>query len=99
MKAKQTLIAVMVGIATMIAMPIAAAAWGNQARYNSGLICDEDGDDCHAALQCDEDGDDCYPATWPGEDDDYFAPSAGYEDQYYAPSYYGGPEFTWSRER
>ena len=44
--------------------------WRNYTGYNSGLICDEDGDDCHPALQCDEDGDDCHYA-WPDADDDY----------------------------
>ncbi len=107
MKAKQSLMAALVGIATIIAMPIAAAAgdqhtewqgpgavmrvghhygWRNHANDYSGLLCDEDGDDCHAAVQCDEDGDDCHSSTWPGEDYDEFEPSTGYEDRYYAPS-------------
>jgi hypothetical protein len=100
MKSKQSLMAALVGIAAMIAMPLAATAgehygnnyentqwqergavipaahhygWRNRANYNSNLICDEDVDDNYAA--------------WPDENDDYYESSAGYGDQYYAPSY------------
>ena len=110
MKAKQSLMAALVGIATMITMPIAASAgdwnayentrwqaqgavipvghhhgWRNSARYNNGLVCDEDGDDCHAAIQCDEDGDDCRPEMRCDADGDDCEPYTGYESQYYAP--------------
>ena len=81
MKAKQSLMAALVGIATMIAIPIAASAfvghhygWRNHWNDNSNLICDDDGDDS-------------YSAAWPDEDEDDGQPYAGYEDQYYAPSY------------
>jgi len=117
MNAKQSLMAALVGIAAMIAMPIAASAggygdnyentrwqasgavipvghhygWRNHANYNSGLICDEDGDDCHPAVQCDEDGDDCRPAVQCDADGDDCHPYTGYgyQGQYYAPSYRG----------
>ena len=81
MNSKQTLIAALLGIATMIAIPITASAfvghhcgWRNHSNYNSNLICDDDGDDC-------------YLAAWPDEDEDDCEPYAEYEDQYYAPSY------------
>ena len=81
MNSKQTLTAALLGIATMIAIPITASAfvghhygWRNHSNYNSNLICDEDGDDCYSAAWSDEDEDDCEPY-------------AEYEDQYYAPSY------------
>src|SRR6266481_1392111 len=81
MNSKQNLIAALLGIATMIAMPITASAfvghhygWRNDASCNHDLICDEDGDDC-------------YSAAWPDEYEDDFEPYAGYENQYYAPSY------------
>ena len=100
MKLKQSLMAALVGIAMMISMPMVAAAhdrdadeyqgtqwqepgaivqighhygWRNHANYSPGLVCDEDGDDCHSSMWSDDD-DDC-------------------EDQYYDPSYYGGPAF------
>ena len=111
MNAKQSVMAALLGIAAMIAMPLAASAgdrdadyvntnwqspgavipvghhygWRNQANYNSGLVCDEDGDDCHPAAQCDEDGDDCRPALQCDADGDDCRPYTGY--QYYAPSY------------
>ncbi len=115
MKTKQSLMAALVGIAGMIAMPLAATAgdhyankyentqwqergavipaghyygWRNRAN-NSGLICDEDGDDCHPALQCDEDGDDCRPAVQCDADGDDCEPSTGYEGQSYTPSHRG----------
>jgi hypothetical protein len=44
--------------------------------------------DLDSDLVFDEDGNDCYTATWPGEDDNYFGPSAGDEDLYYALSYH-----------
>jgi hypothetical protein len=114
MKSKQSLMAVLVGIAAMIAMPLVATAgdhyanyentwqapgavipvghhygWRNSAHYNSGLVCDEDGDDCHPSLQCDADGDDCRPAVQCDADGDDCEPSGGYEGQYYTPSYRG----------
>src|SRR5260370_23994119 len=56
MNSKQTLIAALLGIATMIAIPITASAfvghhygWRNHSSYNSNLICDDDGDDCYSA--------------------------------------------------
>jgi hypothetical protein len=86
MKVRRSLIATLVGIAMMIAMPIAVATgavilighhdrWQSQDSYDSDLVFDEDGNDC-------------YTATWPGEDDNYFGPSAGDEDLYYALSYH-----------
>lgn len=113
MKLKQSLMAALVGVATMLAMPLAATAgdhyadyentqwpasgavipvghhygWRNSAPYNSGLVCDEDGDDCHPAIQCDADGDDCRPAVRCDADGDDCEPSSGYAGQYYAPSY------------
>ena len=117
MNAKQSLMAALVGIASMVAMPLAASAggyannyentqwqapgavipvghhngWRNRANYNSGLVCDADGDDCHPALQCDADGDDCRPAVQCDADGDDCEPSAGYgyQGQYNAPSYRG----------
>src|SRR4029077_15175135 len=81
MKAKQSLIAALFGIATMIAIPIAASAFaGHQHGWRNSASCDHD-------LICDEDGDDCYSAPWPDEYEDDFEPYAGYEDRYYAPSY------------
>ena len=107
MKSKQSLMAALVGIAAMIAMPLAATAgehyvnnyenaqwqergavipaghhygWRNPAQYNSGQVCDRDGDDCQPAVRCDADGDDCQSST-------------GYEGQYYgrqAPAYNQG---------
>lgn len=65
--------------------------WRNHANYDPGLVCDEDGDDCHDAVQCDEDGDDCHPAVQCDEDGDDCEPAIGYEGHYYGPSYYGGP--------
>lgn len=108
MNAKQSLMAALVGIAAIIAIPVAASAgdryayentqwqapgavipvghhygWRNYTGYNSGLVCDEDGDDCHPALQCDEDGDDCRPTMPWDEDGDDCEPYGGYESQYY----------------
>src|SRR5260370_26514210 len=40
--------------------------WRNHANYSPGLICDEDGDDCHSSISSD-DGDDC--------EDQYSGPS------------------------
>ena len=80
MKAKQSLIAALVGIATMIAIPIAASAFvGHHYGWRNSASCNHD-------LICDEDGDNCYSAAWPDEYEDDFEPYAGYEDQYYAPS-------------
>ena len=103
MKAKRSLMAAIVGIATMIAMPLVALAgdrytemyenipqqaygaiipvghhgWRNSTSYNPNLICDEDGDDCHPAMDYDADRDDCAPPA-----------GYGYEGQY-TPSYRG----------
>ena len=104
MNAKRSLMAAIFGIATMIAMPLAAVAgdhytemyentqrqaygaiipvghhgWRNSTGYNPNLICDEDGDDCHPAMDYDADRDDCAPPA-----------GYGYEGQYNAPSYRG----------
>src|SRR5260370_1135077 len=102
MKLKQSLMTALIGIAMMIAMPVAAAAgnqhsdeyqdlhwqapgpvipvghhygWRNHSHYDSALICDEDGDDCHSSMWSDDEEDDCEPF-------------AGYEDQDYSSSYY-----------
>jgi hypothetical protein len=53
--------------------------WRNHTYYPPGLVCDEDGDDCHS--------------WWSDEDDDY-EPYSGYEREYYPPSYYGGSAFS-----
>jgi hypothetical protein len=92
MKVKQSLIAALGGIAMMIAMPIAVAAgavilvghldgWGRQERHNAGLVWDEDGDGCQAAVQSDEGGD-CRSSMWSDYGEDDCEPSAGYEGQY-----------------
>jgi hypothetical protein len=82
MQSKQSLMAALLGIAMVIAMAIAAAGqvipvghhygWRNHANDYPGLICDEDGDDCHSLLESDEEDDDCDAV-------------GGYEDQYYVP--------------
>lgn len=81
MNSKQSLMAALLGIATMIAIPITASAfvghhygWRNYSNYNSNFICDEEGDNCSSA-------------AWPDEDEDDCEPYAEYEDHYYAPSY------------
>ena len=77
MNAKRSLMAAIFGIATMIAMPLAANAgghyadryennqwqapagvvqvghhngWRDSGQYNSGVVCDQDGDDCRPAV-------------------------------------------------
>jgi hypothetical protein len=105
MNAKRSLMAAIVGIATMIAMPLAANAgghyadsyentqwqapaavmqvghhngWRDSGQYNSGVVCDQDGDDCRPAVNRDADRDDCAPSS-----------GYGYQGQYNAPSYRG----------
>jgi hypothetical protein len=110
MKAKEGLMAALVGIAMLAVIPIVAAAgdqnvdeyqdtewqapgavipvghhygWRNRGRYNPGLICDEDGDDCHDAVQCDQDGDDCQAAVQCDGDGDDCEPFTGYQGRHY----------------
>ncbi len=100
MKVKQSLMAALVGIAAMIAMPIAASAGGYYPGNYENTRWQASGAEVpvghyygwrnhanyNSNLICDVDGDDYYTA-WPDENDQDYEPYAGYQDQYRAPSY------------
>jgi hypothetical protein len=88
MNAKQSLMAALVGIATMIAMPLAAAAGDHYANYEntqwqaSGAVIPaghhygwRNRANYNPGMVCDEDGDDCHPALQCDEDDDDCRPA------------------------
>jgi hypothetical protein len=101
MKVKQSLMAGLVGIAAMIAMPLAASAGGyypgnyqNTRWQASGALVPvghyygwRNHANYNSNLICDEDGDNRYSAARPDENDQDYEPYAGYQDQYRAPSY------------
>ena len=78
MKVKQSLMAAIVGLATMIAMPIAADAGDQHTQWQAPgavvLVGHHYGwrnhSNDYSGLACDEDGDDCQPAAQCDEDGD-----------------------------
>ena len=97
MNAKQSLMAAIVGIAAIIAMPLAASAGGyhgdnyaNTQWQARGAVMPvghhygwRNSANNNSGLVCDADGDDCHPAVQCDADGDDCQPSSGYEGQYY----------------
>src|ERR1700687_5764644 len=97
MNAKQSLMAAIVGIAAIIAMPLAASAGGyhgdnyaNTQWQARGAVMPvghhygwRNSANNNSGLVCDADGDDCHPAVQCDADGDDCQPSSGYEGEHY----------------